>query len=57
MPELEVTQLTSCFKRFMPVKPVIVVTAVHTLSLERDFDISLVEWIYSLDKTAMQLSF
>lgn len=56
MPELEVTQLTSCFKKIMPVKPVIMVTAVNTLSLERDFDISLVEWIYSLDKAASRMT-
>lgn len=56
MPKLEVTKLTSHFKKFMPVETVIMVTAVHILFLECDFDISLDELIYSLDKTASRMA-
>lgn len=43
MPKLEVTKLTSHFKKIVPVEIVIMVTAVHILSLEHEFDISLGE--------------
>lgn len=56
MPKLEITKATSLFKKCMQVETVIVVTAVHILCLEHDFDASLDEGIYSSDKTASRMT-
>lgn len=55
IPKLE-PLATSLFKKFIPVEMVIVVTALHILCLEHDFDTSLHEGIYSLDKTASRMT-